>query len=298
VTAGSMLLVYVEQLERDRERLMDCRRRVDVCPLGACALAGTTLPIDRKFTARELGFKKICRNSIDAVGDRDFAVELVFDLSMIALHLSRWAEEWIVFSSPEFGFVQLSQAHCTGSSIMPQKRNPDVLELVRGKAGGVFGQLLAMLTMLKGLPPAYNRDMQEDKRAVFEALDTVSMSLAISAEVVAVSALNGQAMAARLSEGYLEATGLAEYLVGKGMPFRRSHQVVGRIVAYCEKSGKRLRDLSLDKLREFADDVGKDVYAVLDSSRLVKAYRSAGSAGASEVRKQVRYWNRVLSSRM
>jgi len=297
VLAAAVLLAYVEQLERDRARLIDCRRRIDCCPLGACALAGTTLPIDRKLVARELGFRQICRNSIDAVSDRDFAVEFVFDLSMMALHLSRWAEDWIIWSSPQFAFVVIDEAYCTGSSIMPQKRNPDVLELIRGKSGGVYGQLFALLTILKGLPTSYNRDLQEDKRCVFEACDTVLASLEISAEVIASSHLNAEAMKRSLSEGYLEATALAEYLVARGVAFRHAHQLVGRIVAHCEKRSKRLPDLTLDEFRQFSENIEADVYRILDASELVREYRSDGSAGMKEVRKQLKFWEKVLSSR-
>ena len=297
IAAGAAVLAYVEQLDRDRARLVDCRRRLNCCPLGAAALAGTTLPIDRQLVARELGFSELCRNSLDAVSDRDFAVEFVFDLAMIAMHLSRWAEEWILWASPEFGFVILDEAYCTGSSIMPQKRNPDVLELIRGKSAGVFGQLLALLTMLKGLPLAYNRDLQEDKRWVFAAMDAMLPALEIAAALVSGSRFNERAMRARLAEGYLEATGLAEYLVGKGLPFRQAHQLVGRIVAHAEKQAKKLADLSLDELRTFSENIASDVREVLDASRLVKAYRSAGSAGVKELRLQVRFWKKTLSAR-
>ncbi len=295
LTAGAVLLVYVEQLDRDLDRLIDCRKRIDHCPLGGCALAGTTLPIDRKHTAAALGFKKVMRNSIDAVSDRDFAIEFVFDLSMIAVHLSRWAEEWILYASPEFNFIKLDQAYCTGSSIMPQKCNPDVLELIRGKSGGVFGQLIALLTMLKGLPLAYNRDLQDDKRHVFDAYDTVLASLRIAADLVIGTKLNADGMKAKLSEGFLEATALAEYLVRKGTPFRRSHQIVGQIVSHAEKNGKQLADLSLDELADFSDNVEPDVYNVLDAEKLVGAYVSQGSAGVRELKKQIRYWKKVLS---
>jgi argininosuccinate lyase len=297
ILAAATLLASIEQLERDRERLLDCRRRIDVCPLGAAALAGTTLPINRNQVARELGFAQICRNSLDAVSDRDFAVEFVFDLAMIAMHLSRWAEDWVIWSSPEFNFVLLDQAHCTGSSIMPQKRNPDVLELIRGKTGGIYGKLLALLTMLKGLPGTYNRDMQEDKRWVFEAYDMILASLTISADLVAASHLNPEAMARQLSEGFLEATGLAEYLVRRGTPFRQAHRLVGQIVAHCEKKDKKLTDLSLGELRQFSDNIRSDVHKVLDPSRLVKSYRSEGSAGTKEISSQLRHWHTVLASR-
>jgi argininosuccinate lyase len=296
VCAGAVILAYVEMLERDRERLIDCRKRMDWCPLGACALAGTTLKTDREFTAKELGFANVTRNSIDSVSDRDFAVELVFVLSMIAMHLSRWAEEWILWCSQEFGFLEPDEAYCTGSSIMPQKRNPDVLELIRGKAGGVYGQLLALLTMLKGLPLTYNRDMQDDKRYVFDALDTVGMSLEISAAMIAGSRLKADVMESKLNDGFLEATALAEYLVGKGMAFRQSHQVVGHTVAYAEKQGKRLAELTLEELSTLAGGkmIGRDVYTVLDSRKLVFAYRSLGSAGVSELKAQLRYWDAVM----
>jgi len=297
VVAGAVLLTYVEQLERDRLRLLDCRRRIDCCPLGAAALAGTTLPIDRNHVAGELGFGELCRNSIDAVSDRDFAAEFVFDLALIAVHLSRWAEEWVLWSAPEFGFVVVGEQYCTGSSIMPQKRNPDVLELIRGKSGLVCGQLTGLMTMLKGLPLAYNRDLQDDKRAVFDAYDSVLASLEIAADLVASTSLDGEAMARRLDEGFLEATALAEYLVAKGTPFRQSHQIVGRIVASAEKQGRKLRDLSLDELKAFSENMASDVHRILDSRHVVAAYRSAGSAGVTELQKQINHWKKVLNAR-
>jgi len=297
VAAGAMVLSYVEPLERDRERLLDARKRINVSPLGACALAGTTLPIDRRGTAADLGFASVSRNSIDAVSDRDFAVEFTFDLSMIALHLSRWAEDWILWSSPEFLFIRLDDAHCTGSSIMPQKRNPDVLELIRGKSGGVFGQLVALLALLKGLPSGYNRDLQDDKRHVFAAYDAVLVSLEIAADVVRGSSLNAAALKARLADGFLEATGLAEYLVGRGLAFRSAHHLVGRIVAHCERQGKRLGELNLDELRAFSDKIERNVYDYLDPEGLVRTYRSEGSAGQRGLNEQLAFWRQLLSAR-
>jgi len=297
VLVGALLLAYVEQLDRDRQRLIDVRKRIDVMPLGAAALAGTTLPIDRKFTARELGFSEIARNSIDAVSDRDFALELVFDLATIALHLSRWAEDWILWCSSEFNFLDLDQRYCTGSSIMPQKKNPDILELIRGKTGRVYGDLMNLLTLLKGLPGGYNRDLQDDKPAVFDALDTVLASLNVSAEVVSTAKFRPGPMREQTSRGFLEATGLAEYLVRKGMPFRQAHGVVGRIVAAAEKSGRRLAQLSLAELRTFTDRIGPDVFRVLSADELVKAYCSLGSAGTRGLKEQLDYWKKTFRAR-
>jgi len=296
VSAAAVLLAYVEQLQRDKDRLRDSRRRIDCCPLGAAALAGTTLPIDRRKVADELGFAQVCQNSIDAVSDRDFAVEFVFCLSMIAMHLSRWAEEWIVFNNPRVGFLRLDESFCTGSSIMPQKRNPDVLELIRGKAGGVFGDLQALLVMLKGQPLSYNRDMQEDKRWVFDAHDTVSRMLTVAAGVVATATFDRQVCAEALSQGYIEATGLAEYLVGKGVAFRQAHELVGQLVAECEREGKRLAELSLQRLRSVSERIEADVYDYLDAEKLVDKYSSLGAAGPGEAAKQLARWKRKLKN--
>lgn len=297
VLAGAIVLSYVEQLERDVQRLFDCRRRMNVLPLGSGALAGTTLPIDREETAKELVFAEISRNSIDAVSDRDFAAEFVFDLAMIAMHLSRWAEDWILWSTSEFNFLDLDERYCTGSSIMPQKKNPDILELIRGKTGRVYGDLMSILTLLKGLPSGYNRDLQEDKVAVFDAFDTVLASLKVAAEVVATAKFRIDPMAAQTKEGFLEATGLAEYLVRKGMPFRQAHHTVGRVVAYCEKNAKRLSELTLDELGTFADNIGPDVFEVLAADQLVGAYKSLGSAGTASLAAQIGHWHKAFSVR-
>jgi argininosuccinate lyase len=297
VLAGAVMLSYVEQLERDRERLSSTRGRINVMPLGSAAIAGTTLPIDREVTAGELGFASITRNSIDAVSDRDFAVEFVFDLAMIALHLSRWAEDWILWSTSEFDFIDLDERYCTGSSIMPQKKNPDILELIRGKTGRVYGDLTALLTLIKGLAGGYNRDLQEDKVAVFDAYDTVLASLKVAAEVVATARFKTEPMAQQTQRGFLEATGLAEFLVQKGMPFRQAHHTVGRIVAHCEKNNKKLSDLALDELKTFSENIDVDVYMVLSAEKLVEAYSSYGSAGTGSMSVQLKFWNKTLTER-
>ncbi len=297
VLAGAVMLSYVEQLERDRERLIDARKRINIMPLGSAAIAGTTLPIDREVTAGELGFASITRNSIDAVSDRDFAVEFVFDLAMIALHLSRWAEDWILWSSSEFNFIDLDERYCTGSSIMPQKKNPDILELVRGKTGRVYGDLTALLTLIKGLATGYNRDLQEDKVAVFDAYDTVLASLKVAAEVVATAKFKTQSMLEQTTRGFLEATGLAEFLVRKGLPFRQAHHTVGKIVAHCEKNNKKLSDLTLDELKAFSDNIDLDVYLVLSADKLVEAYASYGSAGTGSFQVQLKFWTKTLAAR-
>jgi len=294
IVAGAALLVYVEQLERDKQRLIDARKRIDCCPLGAAALAGTILPIDRRAVARELGFSQVCGNSIDAVSDRDFAVEFVFCCSSIAVHLSRWAEDWIIYSSPRFGLIKLDESFCTGSSIMPQKRNPDVLELIRGKAAGLFGNLQSLLTMLKAQPLAYNRDMQEDKRWVFEAHDTISAMLHVAAALVAGSGFNAEACRKSLQDGYLEATALAEYLVTKAVPFREAHGLVGQIVAKCEKKRVRLCELNLVQMRQVCEKIRQDVYEYLDPEKLVDKYKSLGAAGTAGVKQQLTVWKRKL----
>src|SRR3989442_2827978 len=223
VLAAHYFLAYVEKYQRDRDRLADCRRRVNILPLGAAALAGTSLPIDRESVRRQLGFDAIAANSLDASSDRDFLLEFVFDLSVIALHLSGWAEEWILWTTTEFGFLDLPEAFCTGSSIMPHKKNPDVLELIRGKAARVLGDLQRLLILVRGLPLAYNRDLQEDKEALFDANDTVTASLELAAAMVRQTRLRRETIAARLEDGYLDATTLMEFFVVQGVPMRLAH---------------------------------------------------------------------------
>ena len=283
-------LAYCEKFERDRLRLADCRRRVNVLPLGAAALAGTSLPIDRSDVAKRLGFEGVAANSIDAVSDRDFVLEFAFVLTVIAEHLSTWAEEWILWSTVEFNFLKLPQASCTGSSIMPQKINPDVLELIRGKTARVIGSLQTLLVLMKGLPLAYNRDLQEDKPPLFDAFDTVRASLEIAAPVVAGAELNRAAIAERLDRGHLDATTLMEYLIRQGVPQRTAHGLVGRLVRKALDRGVRLSDLPLADFQEAHAGLDAGVYEVLGPEKAVAAMLSYGSTGPESVREQVRRW--------
>jgi len=275
-------LAYVEMLKRDRERLTEVRRRVNVMPLGSAALAGTSFPINREALATGLGFEGVSRNSLDAVSDRDFAVEFLSACALIMVHLSRLAEDIILYATSEFGFFQLSDAIATGSSLMPQKKNPDSMELVRGKAGRVFGDLIGMLTTLKGLPLAYNKDMQEDKEAVFDAFDTVSASLRVTATVLRNIGIDKDRAAAGASSGYMNATELADYLVRKGMPFREAHEVVGRIVMRAIEAGKELEQMELS---QFSDLIGDDVYGVLTLESTLKAKSQIGGTAREVVDK-------------
>jgi argininosuccinate lyase len=290
-----VLLAYVEQLERDRERLAETRRRINVLPLGAGAVAGTTLPINRQRVAELLGFEAVARNSIDAVSDRDFALELAFDLAMIQQHLSRWAEDWILWSSNEFGYFQISDAYSTGSSMMPQKRNPDCLELIRGKAARVYGDLTTLLVLVKGLPLAYNRDLQEDKPPLFDAADQVRGSLAMAAEIVRHGRFNAARMMARCRGGYLDATALAEYLVQQGEPFRSAHTIVGRIVTACAAGNMELSEAPLELLQRFSRRVERGVYDYLGPLNVVERYQSFGSSGRRLVAAEVKRWKKLLA---
>lgn len=276
VTFAHHLLAYCEMLRRDYERLRDCYKRVDVCPLGSGALAGTTFPIDRQFVARELGFGEISGNSLDAVSDRDFAVELIFVCSVIMMHLSRLAEELILWSSSEFGFVTLDDAYTTGSSIMPQKKNPDVAELVRGKTGRVYGHLMGMLTVMKGLPLAYNKDLQEDKEAVFDTLDTVKRCLGVFIPMMETLQVNQERMREAAGGDFTNATDLADYLVRKGVSFRDAHEIVGRIVLYCIDAKKRLEELSMEEYRSFSPAFDWDLYDYIQITTCVERRRSPG----------------------
>src|SRR5216683_2831460 len=240
ILAAHYFLAYIEKFQRDRDRLADCRKRVNVLPLGAAALAGTSLPIDRDSVRRQLGFADLAMNSLDVSSDRDFVLEFVFDLSLIALHLSNWAEEWILWATTEFGFLDLPDAFCTGSSIMPHKKNPDVLELIRGKAARVLADLQHLLVLVKGLPLAYNRDLQEDKIALFDAYDTVSASVELAAALVCESRFRHAAIAARIEDGYLDATTMMEFFVKQGVPLRSAHEAVGKLVRQCEERRCRL----------------------------------------------------------
>ncbi|MCC6124964.1 MAG: argininosuccinate lyase [Pirellulales bacterium] len=294
VLAPHYWLCYCEKLQRDRERLADCRKRVNVLSLGAAALAGTSLPIDREEVARRLGFESVAANSLDVSSDRDFVLEFVFTLAMIAEHLSTWAEEWILWSTVEFDFLKLPQAFCTGSSIMPQKVNPDVLELTRGKTARVVGNLQTLLVLIKGLPLAYNRDLQEDKEPLFDAFDTVDSALSLAAPLIAQTELNLPAIAERLDRGYLDATTFMEYLIGRGIPQRTAHGLVGRLVRTAMDRGVRLADLPLTEFQAAAPDLDESVYGVLGVEQAVAAMQSYGSTAPAEVRKQVERWKKRL----
>lgn len=277
------MLAYVEMFGRDRERLIDCRKRINILPLGAAALAGTGLPIDRQFVAEQLDFPAITANSMDTTGDRDFVLETLFCLSTIQLHLSRLSEELVLWSSKEFDFVRIGDRYCTGSSIMPQKKNPDIPELMRGKTGRVTGALMAMMMTVKGLPLTYNRDLQEDKEETFDALDTVKASLSITAELLDNTEFNVERLRAATVGGFMTATDLADYLVKKGMPFRQAHGVVGHVVALCQERDCELTDLSLAELRQFSDLIGEDIFAVLSVDGSVNSRLSAGGTARLRV---------------
>lgn len=297
IVIAAYLLSFVEQFERDFIRLQNCKDTLNVSPLGSGALAGSTLPLDRNNTAGLLGFADITRNSIDAVSDRDFAAEFIFDCAMIATHLSRLAEDWIIFSTNEFQFITIADSFCTSSSMMPQKRNPDVLELIRSKTGSVYGSLMAMLTILKGQPTGYNRDLQEDKIHLFAAADTVEASLNIVRAVVQNTKFNAGKIAAGLHQGFLDATALAEYLVLKGVPFRTAHGIVGSLVAYCEKHNKQLTQLTLDEFRKYSIAFRKDVFDRIGPGNVVRRYATEGAAGPKQARKQIAYWKKCLTRR-
>ena len=284
VTFGHHLLAYVEMLRRDRERFADCRKRVNRLPLGAAALAGTTYPIDREFVAQELGFDSVCQNSLDAVSDRDFAIEFCAAASLTMVHISRLSEELILWMSPRVGFIDLADRFCTGSSIMPQKKNPDVPELARGKSGRVFGHLMGLLTLMKGQPLAYNKDNQEDKEPLFDTADTLVDTLRIFADMAPGIQVIATAMAAALKQGYATATDLADYLVKKGLPFRDAHEAVARAVRAAETKGCDLVDLSLAELQSFSPLVGDDVFAVLTVEGSLAARDHVGGTAPNQVK--------------
>jgi argininosuccinate lyase len=281
------LMAYYEMFRRDRQRLATCVERINVSPLGSGALAGTSLPIDSNTTAELLDFPALSRNSIDAVSDRDFIIEFTAAAALIMMHLSRMCEELILWTSFEFGYVELSETFCTGSSIMPQKKNPDVAELVRGKSGRVYGHLMSLLTMMKGLPLAYNRDLQEDKEALFDTVDTVRQSLRVLAKLWEHVSVNKERMEEMAAAGYTLATDVAEYLVLKGVPFRLAHQIVGKIVRYCLEEGKELESLTLDELRGFSKVIDEKIYTVLDLKHSVDSRNSVGGTSLQQVRQAI-----------
>ncbi len=295
VLAAHYFLAYVEKFQRDRERLADCRKRVNVLPLGAAALAGTTLPIDRESVRRQLGFDALARNSLDVSSDRDFALEFVFALSVIATHLSGWAEEWVIWSTTEFDFLDLPDAFCTGSSIMPHKKNPDVLELTRGKSARVIAGLQQLFLLVKGLPLAYNRDLQEDKTALFDAFDTVAGCLSVAAPLVRQTTLRRDAIAARLEDGFLDATTLMEGLIARGVPMRSAHEAVGTLVRECEGKRCRLADLPDAAFEAACPGKGAELRVTLGVANALAAFTSVGSTAPAEVARQLREWGERLS---
>ena len=289
------LLAYVEMMDRDKGRVRDALVRLDVMPLGSGALAGTNYPVDRTYTARLLGFTQVSENSLDAVSDRDFTIEVLASLSMVMMHLSRLSEELVLWASQEFQFVELPDAFCTGSSMMPQKKNPDVPELVRGKTGRVYGHLLALLTTMKGLPLSYNRDLQEDKEALFDALDTVVASLGVSTELIKGLTVNRAILAKAAGSGYLLATELADYLVTKGMPFRQAHVTVGRVVRWCLDRKRDLRDVTLADLRSFSDRFEKDALDVVTVEGAIERKAQIGGTARKRVEARIKALEKALA---
>ena len=281
------LLAYVEMFERDDARLADCLRRTNVLPLGSGALAGTTFPIDRQFVARQLGFAAVSENSLDAVSDRDFVAELLSALAILGMHLSRFADEIVLWASQQFGFIELPDAFATGSSMMPQKKNPDVAELIRGKTGRLYGNLVNLLTLLKGLPLAYNRDLQEDKTPLFDSVDTVTASLEVLSAMVPRLKVRTDRLRAAASAGYTLATELADYLAGKGVPFREAHGIVGAVVQFALAESRQLEDLSLAELRRFSPAFGRDVRRWLTLDAAVKRRKAPGGTAPTNVERRL-----------
>jgi argininosuccinate lyase len=281
------MLAYVEMFRRDRGRMEDCAKRLNVLPLGAGALAGTTFPIDREYVAEQLEFADVTRNSLDSVSDRDFALEFLSASSILMMHLSRFSEELILWSTSEFDFIELSDSFCTGSSIMPQKKNPDVPELVRGKTGRVYGNLMALLTVMKSLPLAYNKDMQEDKEPLFDTIDTVKGSLKIFSDMVREMKVKAEVMREAAARGFSNATDVADYLVRTGMPFREAHEVVGKSVRYCIEHGKRLEELSPGEWQSFSERIGTDIYDAITLEASVNARRATGGTALERVKAEI-----------
>ena len=295
ITFGHHLMAYAMMLLRDVDRLADCRKRMNQSPIGCCALAGTTYETDRWFEAKQLGFDGICRNSLDGVSDRDFCVELMSAIAALMMHLSRFSEEIILWSSWEFKFVELSDAYTTGSSIMPQKKNPDMAELVRGKTGRVYGDLMALLTTLKGLPLAYNKDMQEDKESVFDACDTVKMCLKVFCGMVDTLKANTNNMKLAAQKGFINATDLADYLVKKGMPFRSAYKISGQLVALCIQKNTVLEELPLDEYQQFSPLFDEELYEAIDLMGCVEKRISEGGTSVSSVEAQIAYVKELLA---
>ena len=286
-TLAHHLGAYFEMLRRDYTRISDCRVRMNECPLGAGAMAGTTYPLDREYVAGELGFACATRNSMDSVSDRDYLLEFLSDLSILMMHLSRFSEELIIWNSNEYRFVEMDDAFSTGSSIMPQKKNPDICELVRGKVGRVYGDLMSLLTVMKGLPLAYNKDMQEDKEPAFDAIDTAAACIPLFAEMLRTIRFNKKVMETSAMRGFTNATDAADYLVGKGVPFRDAHGIIGRLVLHCIALDKGIEELRLDELRTFSDRFGEDVFEAISLRSCVNRRLTAGAPGEAAMEKEI-----------
>jgi len=294
VTLAHHILAYVEMFKRDNERLHDAFKRTDVLPLGSGALATTTYPLDRVFVAEQLGFSAISANSMDAVSDRDFCIELVYCLSMLMMHLSRFCEEVILWSSHEFRFVELDDAYATGSSIMPQKKNPDMAELIRGKSGRVYGNLIGLLTVMKSLPLAYNKDLQEDKEGMFDTVETITVAIDILAGMLNTMTVNDKHMAESTEKDFSNATELADYLASKGLPFREAHEIVGKLVLECTQAGYYLQDVPLERYQEVSDLIEEDIYETLKSHTAVERRHSLGGTGFDQVKWQIKEAQKAL----
>ena len=288
VLVAHHLLAYYEMLKRDQQRFEETLRRTNILPLGSAALAGTTFDLDREMVAKELGFDGITENSMDAVGDRDFVLDFLFASSVLMMHLSRLSEELVIWSSQEFGFITISDDFCTGSSIMPQKKNPDMPELIRGKTGRVYGHLISLLTTMKGLPLAYNKDLQEDKEALFDTVDTIEICLQVMGKLLYGITFNGERLKMAVGKGFLAATDLADYLVRKGTPFREAHEIVGKMVLFAADQHKELHELELAEMKRFSKKISKDVYQWLDPALSVDKRNIPGGTGPEMVKERLR----------
>lgn len=294
VLFSHLVVSYIEMLERDWGRLNDASKRLDVSVMGSGAIAGSALKLDRKFVCSQLGFKEVSRNSIDAVSDRDFMAEVLFALSMVAVHLSRIAEDFILYSTLEFGFIDLGDEFCTGSSLMPQKKNPDVLELVRGKSSIVLGGLTSLMVLLKGLPHSYNRDLQDDKKPLFEAAELISEELAIMASLVKTIQVKKETASKAVEDEFLYATDLAEYLVGKGVSFADAHEIVGKIVKHCAEKNINISDLSVAELKGFSEELDEEIFSLLNAGNSIAGKKTEGSTNPDMVRKEIAEWKKKL----
>ncbi|MFA5293221.1 MAG: argininosuccinate lyase [Phycisphaerae bacterium] len=294
ISIAAYILSFVEQLNRDFLRLKNCRLLLNLSPLGSGAIAGSSLPLDRKQVCGLLGFSDITYNTMDSVSDRDFCAEFIFDCSLISVHLSKLAEDWIVFSTTEFDFIHIDDAFCTSSSMMPQKRNPDMLELIRGKTGSVYGSLMAIMTILKAQPSGYNRDLQEDKVHTFKASDTIEACIDMARAIVENTTFKTEKISAGLDRGFLDATAMAEYLVKKGIPFRTAHGIVGSLVAQCEKENKSLAQTSIEEFRKHSEVIGEDIYQCLGGKNVANSYATAAAASPAQMAEQINYWKKQL----